>query len=102
MINVSIQSVDVEAGCVKLYAPGFTGVTYRFAEPIADYVSEFAGQVGEKAEQSTVFFCNCILNYAYANLEGKRTGDFVGPVTFGEIAYMLSQTLAYLTVDKVH
>lgn len=103
MINVSIQSVDVEAGRVKLYAPVFKGVTYRFAEPISDYVAEFARQVGEKAEQSTVFSCNCILNYAYANLEGKRTGDFVGPVTFGEIAYMLlNQTLAYLTVDKVH
>jgi len=102
MINVSIQSVDVEAGRVNLYAPVFKGVTYRFAEPVADYVGEFARQVGEKAEQSTIFSCNCILNYAYADLEGKRTGDFVGPVTFGEIAYMLlNQTLVYLAIDKL-
>ncbi|MET3663743.1 hypothetical protein [Caulobacter sp. 1776] len=102
MINVSIQSVDHETGRVGFYAPVFKGVTYRFAEPVADYVGEFARQTGEKAEKSTIFSCNCILNYEYANLEGQRTGDFVGPVTFGEIAYMLlNQTLAYLAVDKV-
>ncbi len=101
MINVSIQSVDTGARRVKFYAPVFKGVVYRFAEPVADYVETFARQAGEKSEQSTIFSCNCILNYEYAGLEGKRTGDFVGPVTFGEIAYMLlNQTLAYLAIDK--
>jgi hypothetical protein len=41
------------------------------------------------------------LNYAYADLEGKKTGSFVGPITFGEVAYMLlNQTLVYLSIDK--
>ena len=47
-----------------------------------------------------VFTCNCILNYLYANLEGKKTGSIVGPITFGEIAYMLlNQTMVYLTFE---
>ena len=33
MINVSIQSVDVETGRVKLYAPVFKGVTYGSRNP---------------------------------------------------------------------
>jgi hypothetical protein len=41
------------------------------------------------------------LNYLYANLEGKKTGHIVGPMTFGEIAYMLlNQTLVYLTFEN--
>ena len=32
-------------------------------------------------------------------LEGKKTGAFTGPITFGEIAYqLLNQTLVYLEV----
>lgn len=101
MINVSIQAVDAEAGKVKFYAPVFKGVTYRFAEPVDDYVDAFARQTGEKAEKNAIFSCNCILNYEYAGLEGERTGDFVGPVTFGEIAYMLlNQTLAYVAINQ--
>ena len=33
MINVSIQSVDLEAGKVSLYAPVFKERTYRVAKP---------------------------------------------------------------------
>lgn len=100
MINVSIQSVDIETGSVCFYAPVFKGVTYRFAEPAPNYIHEFARQSEDRGESGTIFSCNCILNYEYADLEGKRTGDFVGPVTFGEIAYMLvNQTLAYLAVE---
>jgi hypothetical protein len=98
LINVSIQSVDHETGTVKFYAPVFSGVAYRFAEPIADYVEAFdsAGQTGA---DGLVFSCNCILNYLYAELEGERTGNFTGPVTFGEIAYMLlNQTVVYLKI----
>jgi hypothetical protein len=43
-----------------------------------------------------------ILNYLYSNLEGMRTGDMVGPITFGEIAYqLLNQTLVYLTIHSI-
>ena len=35
-----------------------------------------------------------------ADLEGKRTGEIVGPITFGEIACMLlNQTLVYATIE---
>lgn len=101
MINVSIQSVDDETGTVKFYAPVFPGIAYRFAEPIADYVDAFdsAGQTGA---DGLAFSCNCILNYLYAELEGERTGNFTGPVTFGEIAYMLlNQTVVYLKIIDV-
>jgi hypothetical protein len=97
-INVSIQSVDDETGTVKFYAPVFPGIAYRFAEPVADYVDTFdsAGQTGA---DGLAFSCNCILNYLYAELEGERTGNFTGPVTFGEIAYMLlNQTVVYLKI----
>ena len=50
-----------------------------------------------------VFFsCNCVLNYLYSNLEGKKVGSFTGPMTFGEIAYvLLNQTLVYLQVQDI-
>lgn len=102
MVNVSIQHVDAEAKTVTLYAPVFPMVEYRVAEPLADYEAEFnkllaSGQIKEPA-----FACNCILNYLYANLEGKKIKKLLGPITFGEIAYiLLNQTLVYLTLEKM-
>ena len=49
-----------------------------------------------------VFACNCILNYLYGKLEGKKTGHLTGPFTFGEIAHqLLNQTLVRLCVYDV-
>jgi Family of unknown function (DUF6976) len=102
MINVSIQSVDTAGGKVQFYAPVFKDIKYRFAKPVPDYAGVFAEGVHDKHANKVAFSCNCILNYAYADLEGKKTGSFVGPVTFGEVAYMLlNQTLAYLSIEKV-
>lgn len=99
MVNVSIQSVNSDADKVSLYAPVFVGQEYKFATPVADYESEFRKEL-EAREIEPLFTCNCILNYLYANLEGKKTGNVVGPITFGEIAYMLlNQTLVYLTFE---
>jgi len=101
MINVSIQSVDQDAGKVQFYAPVFNGVEYRFAEPVNDYAATFAKNLQGQKIGDVAFSCNCILNYAYAELEGKKTGTLVGPITFGEVAYMLlNQTLAYLTIQR--
>jgi hypothetical protein len=98
LINTSFQAVDAEAGEVSLYAPVFPNVDYRVAAPIGDYAAEFAVAV-DKAGIEPAFACNCILNYLYGELEGKRTGDITGPITFGEIAYqLLNQTMAYLVV----
>jgi Family of unknown function (DUF6976) len=100
MINVSIQSVDGDHGKVQFYAPVFKGVSYRFAKPVPDYTHAFMQHVRDKKVGEIAFSCNCILNYVYADLEGKTTGSFAGPVTFGEVAYMLlNQTLAYLAIE---
>jgi hypothetical protein len=99
MVNVSLQSVDAQKGKVALYAPVFPGIEYKVALPVGDYETEFEKEF-EKRNVKPVFTCNCILNYLYAKLEGKKTGHIVGPMTFGEIAYMLlNQTLVYLMFE---
>jgi hypothetical protein len=98
VVNVSLQSVDKTAGIVRLYAPVFPGVEYRFAAPVADYVTAFEAAIHPN-DAPAVFSCNCILNYVHANLEGKSTGCIMGPITFGEIAHqLLNQTLVRLLI----
>jgi hypothetical protein len=97
-VNISIQQIDGKN--VKLYAPVFKGMQYHFALPVADYEGEFAAQIKKCVGAKPVFSCNCILNYLYGALEGKRTAPFFGPVTFGEVAYQLvNQTLVYVSVE---
>jgi hypothetical protein len=98
LVNVSIQSVDAESGEVKFYAPVVAGVEYRLAGALGNYAEAFAeGATGKGAGQ---YSCNCILNYLYGDLEGKKTGEFTGPVTFGEIAYiLLNQTLVRMDIE---
>ncbi|MEL7610226.1 MAG: hypothetical protein AAGU74_12095 [Bacillota bacterium] len=96
-VNVSIKQVDGDT--VNLYAPVFKGIQYRFANPVADYASEFKRQLDELTKISPVFSCNCILNFLYGGFEGKPVQSLFGPITFGEVAYQLvNQTLVYLTV----
>lgn len=98
-INVAIQHLDTTAKRVRFYAPVFKGVNYRFAAPLEDYISGFKEEIVLHYVDTPVFACNCVLNYTYLNLEGKRTGSLVGPMTFGEIAYQLvTQTLVYLDI----
>lgn len=95
-VNVSIKSIDEATGRVSFYAPVFPGVDYRMAAPVGDYAEAFARLV--PAGAAPLLSCNCILNYLYGGLEGRRTGPFCGPVTFGEIAHQLvNQTLVYLS-----
>jgi len=98
VVNVSIQSADEATGVVKFYAPVFEGIPYKLAAPLADYVETFDEIVGNNGA-SPVFSCNCILNYLYSGLEGKKTGSITGPITFGEIAHiLLNQTLVRLLI----
>ncbi len=100
-VNVSIQNVDAAAGRVDLYAPVFEGVTYHFAEPVADYMHDFENEVKKNDTNNIAFSCNCILNFLYSELEGKKTGHITGPITFGEVAYqLLNQTLVYMTLSE--
>jgi len=99
-VNVSIQSVDAEKGEVRFYAPVFAGMRYHLAAPVGDYVNEFISHLPHGIDSKIAFSCNCILNYLYSGLEGKKTGSVACPITFGEIAYqLLNQTLAYVTVE---
>ncbi len=98
MVNVSFQAVDEKEKLVALYAPVFKGIEYRVAAPVKDYVKEFTARM-PTGTVSPAFSCNCILNFLYSELEGKKTGSIVGPITFGEIAYqLLNQTLTYLEI----
>jgi hypothetical protein len=100
-INVSFQNVSPSEGVVEMYAPVFPGVDYRFAKPVADYPDAFAHATAS-VDGEPVFACNCILNYLYGKLEGKKTGHLTGPFTFGEIAHqLLNQTLVRLCVYDV-
>lgn len=102
MINVSIQAVDMTNKRVNFYAPVFKGVEYRHAKPLQDYVAQFISQMPKEAADAIFFSCNCILNYLYSELEGKKTGGITGPITFGEIAYqLLNQTLAYAVIKDM-
>jgi len=100
LINVSIQSVDKEAGKVVMYAPVFKGRTYRLAKPVPDYVAAFRSATAG-VSRDVPFACNCILNFLYGKLEGEHVG-LPAPFTFGEIAFQLvNQTMVYCEVVDV-
>jgi hypothetical protein len=97
-VNVSIK--NIADGKVDFYAPVFPDIDYRFATPIPDYEAAFADKIAEIGDHTNIFACNCILNFLYGNLEGKKLPGFFGPITFGEIAFqLLNQTLVYLKVE---
>lgn len=104
-VNVSIQTVENDN--VKLFAPVFSGVKYRFAKTITDYQGQLGTQISEINSTGSTNLddglgCNCILNYLYSDLEGKSTGSLTGPIAFGEIGYqLLNQTLVQLTLDEI-
>jgi hypothetical protein len=101
MINVSFQNIDEQKKSVNFYAPVFKGVSYRQASTVDDYVKTFTKSVPPGSDE-ILFSCNCILNYLYSELEGKKTGSILGPMTFGEVAYqLLNQTMVYLKVFKI-
>ena len=97
-INTSIKSVG--NGKVGLYAPVFRGHEYRFATPVSNYAESLKNKIEAAGATKPVFSCNCILNYLYGELEGKKTPPYAGPITFGEIAYQLiNQTLVYCEIE---
>lgn len=101
MVNVSIQQLDEVNNKVDLYAPVFADISYRFAQPVANYLESFNQELSASASEGISFSCNCILNYLYSELEGKKTRDLTGPITFGEVAYqLLNQTLVYLSLTS--
>lgn len=100
-INISFQSINVNTQKVTFYAPVFKGVEYKLANPIGSYSQTIEKQINAIKTSAIAFSCNCILNYVYGELEGKKTANITGPITFGEIAYqLLNQTLTYLNIES--
>jgi hypothetical protein len=98
-VNISFKAID--KGIVNFYAPVFSGIKYRIAKSISNYEKEFKTRLAMLSGTKAEFSCNCILNFLYGELEGKKIAVFEGPITFGEIAYQLvNQTLVYLTVTS--
>jgi hypothetical protein len=99
MVNVSFQAIDKEKKVVNFYAPVFDDVECRVAQPVTDYVSGFQAALPDMGGDVT-FSCNCILNFLYSELEGKKTAHMTGPMTFGEVAYqLLNQTMVYMQIQ---
>jgi hypothetical protein len=101
MVNTSIQALDPIHQQVQFYAPVFHGIQYKLARPVENYVEQFCAHLPKVKEENIIFSCNCILNYIYSELEGKKTGNITGPMTFGEVAYqLLNQTMVYLMINQ--
>lgn len=102
MVNTSFRGVDGASGRVEFYAPVFAGISYRLAKPTTDYAGDFVARLPAQ-EGALAFSCNCILNYLYGELEGRTTGSFVGPFTFGEVGYqLLNQTMVHLDIKSLN
>lgn len=104
-INSSFAGVDDESQMVKLLAPVFKGVSYRLSRGLASY-EQYLEAFRKSARALPTSFgaltCNCVLNYKYGELEGKRLNELDGPFVFGEIAYqLLNQTLVRLSIHDV-
>ena len=96
LINVSFRSLTTKT--VDFYAPVFKDKIYKFAKPISDYVSRLNSQIIKNIIEPE-FSCNCILNYLYGEMEGKKIENVSGPITFGEIGYqLLNQTMVSLHI----
>jgi hypothetical protein len=99
IINVAFKLVDLDADIVHFYNFAVAGVEYRLAQPVPDYSEAFAQAIPPGPVPA--FSCNCIHNYLYGKLAGRLSGNATGPITFGEIAYMLlNQTLVQLTIHS--
>lgn len=100
LINVSLKAVDQAQDNVAFYGPVFPHVAYKLAQPFSgSYENLFSHAIADLPEPAE-FSCNCVLNYLYAELKGKRTGHVTGPMTFGEVAYVLmNQTMVQLTLE---
>ncbi len=102
MINTSFREINEAENRVDFYAPIFHGQKYKIAKPVEDYVNAFESMVPDNLENIITFSCNCILNYLYADLQGKKLKGITGPITFGEITYqLLNQTMVYLEIIDI-
>jgi hypothetical protein len=112
LLNVSILPADGER--LIFLSPVSPALTYRFAEEVLDYATEFARAAAEIELDQAAHACICALHHHYAGLtygiDGAATNpnkmplpgpDITAPITFGQIAYtVLNQTLTCLSIGR--
>lgn len=102
MINVSFVEKVGPHGEINFYAPVFSGVEYKHAKPVHNYIEQFIRNSSSAVGVQIVVSCNCVLNYVYSGFKNSDALYTSGPFTFGEIAYqMLNQTMVYLRVINI-
>ncbi len=105
-VNVSFKEIKKAEKKVTFFAPVEKGIKYRIAAAVPDYEKAFEelASSSKMPESSEVVWCsNCILNYEYGNLSGKKMDSFFGPLTYGEVAYyLLNQTLVSLVLEPIN
>lgn len=90
LTNVAIRSVDPDKGAVSFYAPVVAGAVYHWANPLPDTPAIAAAP-------ATVSGCGDV---SLHRLTGG-TGAFTGPLSFGQIAYiLLTQTVVTLDITS--
>ncbi|MBN2744247.1 MAG: hypothetical protein JXR39_10170 [Marinilabiliaceae bacterium] len=99
-INRDLQAMDEKNRSVTFFAPVMRGETYKLAVPIDNYSKTFV----ERSPVNTgevMYSCNCVSNYVYGKLNGKKI-SLLGGMGFGEIAYqLLNMTQIYLAIDEI-
>ncbi|MEM6735878.1 MAG: hypothetical protein AAGC64_05565 [Bacteroidota bacterium] len=100
LINTSIKEIDDTNRLVKVWTPTWPGYKYQLSKVVDNYEEKFETEL-KAINKEMVFNCNCLYNYLFGKLKGKKIGNVTGLITFGEIAYLLlDQTLVYLTLDE--
>lgn len=99
-INRDLQLMDATSRSVTFYAPVSRGETYKLALPINNYQKTFIDRSPSNISD-VIYSCNCVSNYRFGNLQGKKLG-LLGSMTYGEIAYqLLNMTQIYLVIDEI-
>ena len=102
MINVSFVEKIGPHGEISFYAPVFSGVEYKHAKPVHNYIEQFIRNSSGAVGVQILVSCNCVLNYVYSGFKNSDALYTSGPFTFGEIAYqLLNQTMVYLRIINI-
>jgi len=102
MVNISIQAEPGPSGEVYFYAPVFSGVEYKHAKPVSNYIEQFVRSTSGAHGGHVLISCNCVFNYVYSGYLSSEALYTSGPFTFGEIAYqLLNQTMVYLRIINI-
>lgn len=102
MMNVSFVEKIGPHGEISFYAPVFSGVVYKHAKPVQNYIEQFIRNSSGAVGVQIIVSCNCVLNYIYSGFKSSDALYTSGPLTFGEIAYqLLNQTMVYLRIINI-